>query len=68
MSARDDKARRLARVLLALDAAEEVLKSRAEEVLELLGPEVYCLGKTQGGHPRHPLYLPSTAALVPYRA
>jgi hypothetical protein len=26
-----------------------------------------CLGITKDGHPRHPLYLPYTAELVPYR-
>lgn len=24
-----------------------------------------CLGQTKGGHPRHPLYLPATASIVP---
>lgn len=27
------------------------------------GSGLRCLGKTRGGHPRHPLYLPGTAAL-----
>jgi hypothetical protein len=30
------------------------------------GAEPVCLGLTNGGHPRHPLYLPYTAELVPY--
>ena len=28
----------------------------------------WCLGKTKGGQPRHPLYLPKTADLIPYEA
>ncbi len=44
---------------------------RVGEVLHLLQPlvpEVRCLGTTKGGDPRHPLYLPQTAALVPLDA
>jgi len=32
------------------------LNDRDRRVLKLL-PEVYCLGRTREGHPRHPLYL-----------
>ncbi|MFL5328252.1 MAG: DUF1643 domain-containing protein [Gemmataceae bacterium] len=28
--------------------------------------ELMCLGRTSAGHPRHPLYLPYTANLIPY--
>lgn len=30
-------------------------------------PEPFCLGLTKDGHPRHPLYLPNTASLIPYK-
>jgi hypothetical protein len=36
------------------------LRGRAEreaEVLRLLGDDVWCLGRTVDGHPRHPLYI-----------
>jgi hypothetical protein len=31
-----------------------------------VGAEPVCLGRTKGGHPRHPLYVPYTAELIPY--
>lgn len=31
--------------------------ARAAAVLPLLGPAVLCLGLTEGGHPKHPLYV-----------
>jgi hypothetical protein len=42
---------------------------RAQHVtglLEACGVNVLCLGATKAGHPRHPLYVPGTAPLVPY--
>lgn len=40
---------------------------RGAEMLELIRPlPVYCLGTTQAGAPRHPLYLKSTTELVRY--
>lgn len=43
--------------------------ARAEEVL--VGPlaraDLYCLGTTKGGHPRHPLYVRANQALIPYQ-
>lgn len=42
-------------------------KDRDRDVLRLLaGREVYCLGKTKDGRPRHPLMLAATTALEPY--
>lgn len=38
---------------------------RMERVLEILG-EVWSLGETQDGFPKHPLYLPKTAYPRPY--
>lgn len=42
--------------------------SRVSRVLELLdGHDLYCLGTTKGGHPRHPLYVPASQELVPFK-
>lgn len=32
------------------------------------GGQLWCWGTTKAGHPRHPLYLPATAQLQPWRA
>lgn len=42
---------------------------RAEEVLQLLETTdipVFCLGKTAGGDPRHPLYVKRRPGLIPF--
>lgn len=39
---------------------------RVKRVLELVELPMVCLGLTKDGSPRHPLYLPSAAPLVPY--
>lgn len=39
---------------------------RAPDVLRLIRRPTYCLGITKDGSPRHPLYLPSAAPLLPY--
>lgn len=42
---------------------------RAAEVTDLLagtGLQLMCLGTTDRGHPRHPLYTPAATRLVPY--
>lgn len=42
---------------------------RVRTVLGLLGDsQLFCLGRTAGGAPRHPLYLPVTASLAGYPA
>lgn len=43
-------------------------QGRALEVLGsgVLGTELYCLGRTKEGHPRHPLYLPAEVELMAY--
>jgi hypothetical protein len=63
---------------LARAAREDVLTvcgwgarqgSRPFEVVSMLrghGARLRCLGTTKGGQPRHPLYLPASASLVPY--
>lgn len=42
---------------------------RMHKVLDLAqsaGREVFCLGTTASGAPRHPLYLPTNATLIPF--
>lgn len=46
-----------------------VLKHRNLAVLDLIRPvaaRLLCLGTTNGGHPRHPLYVASATALVEF--
>lgn len=54
-------------VAIAWGAHGEYLE-RAAEVLKLLsvGRAVWCLGRTHGGHPRHPLYLKRSTPFEPY--
>lgn len=54
------------RVVLAW-GANGALLGRGAQVRELLRdhPDVYTLGTTASGQPRHPLYIPATAQLVP---
>ena len=41
------------------------LGGRDRDVLRLLGGiKLHCLGKSKGGHPKHPLYLPYSRELV----
>lgn len=39
---------------------------RVKRALELIELPISCLGHTKDGSPRHPLYLPKDAPLVPY--
>jgi hypothetical protein len=48
----------------ALRPQERVLARRQEVMATLHEP--HCLGVTQGGHPRHPLYVPYAQELVRY--
>jgi len=45
-------------------------QNRDQAVLRLLGArrDIYCLGKTLSGHPRHPLYLRGNTTPIPFRA
>jgi hypothetical protein len=59
-------------VICAWGADKKVVESgRAYEVRKILQVEsrgeIYCLGKTRDGHPRHPLYLPYDAKLESFR-
>ncbi|MSS71760.1 MAG: DUF1643 domain-containing protein [Candidatus Latescibacteria bacterium] len=63
------RARRRARETLVAWGNRGVLLGRYEAVLHLLlrGREaVHCLGWTQAGHPRHPLYLKTEATPIPF--
>jgi hypothetical protein len=43
------------------------LNDRAQYVLEnVIDGDAYCLGITKHGEPRHPLYVPADARLIPY--
>lgn len=48
--------------------AARIDPARADAVMRLLRscPNVLCLGRTQAGHPRHPLYLPKLLQPAPY--
>lgn len=51
------------RIVLAYGSKPE-LQGRINNVLRMLdGNTLQCLGKTQHGYPKHPLYLPKTAQL-----
>ncbi len=57
---------RAALIVLAWGACKHI-GQRDLDVLRLLEDrEVYCFGCTQGGFPRHPLYLAHGTPLVPY--
>jgi hypothetical protein len=62
-------AARLAGLVLAGWGAHGGHRGRDSDVSRLLaraGIRLHCLGLTMHGHPRHPLYLPSSAPIVPY--
>ena len=54
--------RREARLTVAAWGVHGKLRSRDEEFLAE-GGELYCLGRTKGGCPRHPLYLRAEAVM-----
>lgn len=57
------------KIVVAWGAFREA-RARGEDVLRMLyenGYEVYCLGKTKDGHPKHPLYLRSNLKPMIYR-
>lgn len=58
-----------AQIVVLAWGASRVARDRAEDVLPMLrdlGVEPMCFGRTKGGSPRHPLYLPADAPLVPF--
>lgn len=42
-------------------------KGRAQKIIESLDTDLHCLGLTDSGAPRHPLYVPKDTELIPYR-
>jgi hypothetical protein len=61
--------RRLAReagITIAAWGVHGQFRGRAEAVRALLPSQLFALGLTKEGHPRHPLYLPGNAELQPY--
>lgn len=45
------------------------LEERAEEVIDIInetGARMFCLSKTKGGHPGHPLYIKADQELIPW--
>ncbi len=61
-------ARRAATLAVAAWGNDGAWQRRDEAVLALLRPfgELFCLGRTARGAPRHPLYLPRVTTLSPY--
>lgn len=57
------------RVILAFGALPKKLRRYADDAVAALrraNIETWCMGKTAGGAPRHPLYLPGSAQLEPW--
>ena len=54
--------------VVAAWGTQGVLFGRDREVVELLGDSIRCLGLTQDGHPKHPLYLPKDTRSVRWGA
>lgn len=55
------------RMVIAAWGADPMARDRGRDVhhlLRLTGPDLYCLGTTKDGAPRHPLYLPKHARPV----
>lgn len=58
-----------AATIIAAWGAHQEARARVGAVTALAtehGRSMMCLGTTKNGHPRHPLYLPSTAQLAPW--
>ncbi len=59
------RAARRAHLTIAAWGAHAAKLNRAAHVRRLLPPDTRCLGLTNAGEPRHPLYLPKNAPLIP---
>lgn len=57
---------RAALVVLAWGACKHIGQRNLDIRRLLEDREVHCLGRTQGGFPRHPLYLAHETPLIPY--
>jgi len=60
---------RMADIVVLAWGAHAALHGRDRRVLDYLEPRfnLYCLGRTKAGHPRHPLYLPGDTKPEPWR-
>ncbi len=57
-----------AALIICAWGAHKQTQGRSREVLDLLADrDLYCLGVTRGGHPRHPLYIPACAQIERYQ-
>lgn len=55
-------------VVAAWGAAPAIVRAEIPLAMQALGAPLLCLGVTKDGSPRHPLYLPRTAAPVEWQA
>ncbi len=53
--------RRAGSTIVAWGGGGGKFPERIRDVLAILGPDVFCVGTTEDGHPRHPLYRPRSA-------
>ncbi|MFG1270562.1 DUF1643 domain-containing protein [Xanthobacter sp. DSM 14520] len=63
-------AERAARVVLAFGLLPKQLRFMADEAVLALtsrGIGLYCVGFTKDGFPRHPLYVPASSEIVPFK-
>lgn len=55
------------RIICAWGALPKPLRRYADDVVSALaGHQLWCMGKTKSGAPRHPLYLPNSAECIPW--
>jgi hypothetical protein len=55
------------RIVCAWGALPKSLRRYADDVvMALRGHRLWCMGKTKGGEPRHPLYLPNSSQCAPW--
>ncbi|HEU4722003.1 MAG TPA: DUF1643 domain-containing protein [Gemmatimonadaceae bacterium] len=57
---------RAARVVVAWGASRYAHAVRVNRARAILGKELYALGTTANGAPRHPLYMPASAVPIPW--
>lgn len=53
-------------IVVAAWGADPMATPRCDYALDALGDDVWCLGVTKAGAPKHPLYLAKATALVPF--
>jgi hypothetical protein len=58
---------RSATLAVAAWGSAAIAGERARWVERAAGKQLYCLGTTASGSPRHPLYVPKAQALVPFQ-